>query len=288
MLAPVLADDLRLDLIDDVWWLLHSSDTGNELVLGLTSYLDDSGSDENSPFTVIGGPVFTRIHFRHFSERWLSMLAKHHVASPLHMTDFGEHGKLKDFSYEAKVNLFNDAVAAIHGDYTYSVSISIPQVEFKNIIPDDDIRRCVAGPSALAFFSVVMANRAMSDKHGFPRIAYLVDRSSKLVNEQLIDAHAAVLKAEIGRENHPTAGLDFNTDTDVPALQAADMIAWVARRNEIGKLHGEYAPLRQLIESRSHIHKTLPVVGIAMLAAPLYGWLVRHEKMPSWTDIIKP
>ena len=289
MLAPVSTSVLKLDYFDDLWWLLHSSDKGNELVLGLTSYLDDSGSDENSPIAVIGGPVFSRIHFKNFCVRWREMLDEHHIPEPPHMTDFVQpHGKHSGMLRELKIALFNDVVRVIHGDYQFSVSVAIPQVDFKTVIPDEEVRKCVAGPSALAFFSTVLINREMAIKHGLYKIAYLVDCGSRFYSEQLIDAHAAVVKAEMSKDDKPTGGLNFDTDDNVPALQAADVIAWSARRNEVGKLIEEFEPLSKLIQSKSHIHKTLPIDGVAMLATPLYAWIVKHGSMPSWKDIIRP
>ena len=49
------------DYIDDLWFLLHHSDDKDRLVIGLTCYLDDSGSDDGSQMVEVDPIGWTKI-----------------------------------------------------------------------------------------------------------------------------------------------------------------------------------------------------------------------------------
>jgi len=236
----------------------------------------------------MGGPVFSRIQFKHFSERWRPLLRKYRIAEPLHLTDFyGSYGKYSGMRKELKIALFGDVAKLIFQHFHFSLSISVPQADFKALIPEKDIRKCVAGPMTFAFFAAVVANREMAIRHNMRKIDYLVDRGSKLYNEQFMDAHAAVVQEEISAGDSYTGALNFETDDNVPALQAADVIAGSARLNESKRLVEEFAPLKQLIDSQSHIRIRLGKEAVARLSAPIYHWIVKHGTPPSFRDIIR-
>ena len=81
---------------------------------------------------------------------------------------------------ELKIALFGEVAKLILQHFHFRLSISVPQADFKALIPEEDIRKCVAGPMTFAFFAAVVANREMAIKHNIRKIAYLVDRGSKL------------------------------------------------------------------------------------------------------------
>jgi hypothetical protein len=251
------------------------------------SCLDDSIS-ENS--VTIGGPVFSRIQLNAFSKRWSKLLHRYRIPEPLHMVDFVRpHGKHIGVHREMKESLFRDASALINGHKLYSLSISIPQQEFRSFLPEE-ISKAIAGPYAFAFFTAVLFNQGMAEKKQFgERIAYLVDRGSAHP-EQLIAAHATIQRVE--QQSHRrrrTADLDFDTDDRAQALQAADLVVWSARRKESGNLGDEFTPLNQVLseDKPPHCHVPIPLEGIMMLAEPIYHWIARHGSLPALSDIVK-
>src|ERR1700678_2465589 len=101
------------DYLDDLWFFLHHSEDEDRLVLGLTCYLDDSGSDDGSRMVTCGGPLMSRIDFKHFSARWAKMYERNQFAGytleqPLHLSDFVGTGKYAGLYPELKRALFND------------------------------------------------------------------------------------------------------------------------------------------------------------------------------------
>jgi hypothetical protein len=285
----VAVRDSDQEYLDNLWWMLHHSDDGTELVMAFTSYLDDSGSDTQSPITVIGGPVFSLIQCKAFSRRWSALLKTYPIEEPLHMTDFARpHGKHSGMYPEIKLNLFTKVAKLINDHKHYSFSASVPQVDFRTIL-SEDVCKTVVGPYAFVFFTAVMINLTLGSKKGFSKVAYLVDSGSAF-KEQLIDAHAAVRRAEDSRERQNTGALGFDVDDRVQALQAADVIAWSGRRMEVGTLTEEFEPLNAVlaVQRPPHLHLPLPVSAIKMLANPIKNWIAKRGSIPSLQDIITP
>ena len=72
-----------------------------------------------------------------------------------------------------------------------------------------------------------------------------------------------MVKEEISAGDSYTGALNIETDDNVPGLQAADVIAGSARLNENKRLVEEFAPLKQLIDSQSHIRIRLGKEAVA-------------------------
>jgi hypothetical protein len=261
-------------------------------VLGLCAYLDDSGSDDGSELVTCGGPVMSRIDSKAFSGRWARMLARYKVTPPLHMADFVEWGKYSTWYPEIKRALFRDVSTRINEHKLYSISIAIPQTDFKEELIED-VRMKLVGPYAFAFFSVIAANQALSEKlrSGPVRISYLVDQGFGH-QQQLSEAHAGIANLEIkaGGFRH-TGPLAFEADNDVPALQAADVVSWASRRKELGGVLPEgFEPLQEVLrEDLNRPHRTIPIPrgGIKMLADPINAWIARKGDAPALGDIIR-
>ena len=233
--------------IDDLWFLLHHSEEDDRLVLGLTSYYDDSGSDDGSRLVTIGGPAMSRIQFKEFSKRWARMLARHRIEPPLHISDFVGMGKYAGWYPEFKRSLFLDVSRLINEHKLYSFSVAVPQAEFKGEL-GEDVRRVTIGPYAFAFFSAVIAHQHISAKlkAGPLKNAYMLDCGFGY-QQQLFAAHAVIVNNETlaGGFRH-TGALAFSPDDSVPALQAADAIAWASRKRELnGSLPVGFEPLNE-------------------------------------------
>jgi hypothetical protein len=267
-------------------------------VLGLTAYLDDSGSDRDSAVVTIGGPVFSRIQFREFSKKWAVLLDKFRIPQPLHMKDFVRpHGKHIGIGEEMKVALFANLCKLINSHKLYSLSISIPQQAFAARLAPD-VQKNLIGPYAFAFFTAVTFVAELSKRRDTGgRISYVVDDGAAH-KDQLVTAHSIVFDIEkqsrnMGRSpSGPGVGaLGFDIDDNVPALQAADLIAWSARRRELGKLEGVFQPLHEVLNDKkapTHGHVPVSSNGMDMLAIPINNWITKRGLIPSLKDIIRP
>jgi hypothetical protein len=291
-----LTEQEQSGYLDDLWFLLHHSEDEDRVVLGLTSYLDDSGSDDGSPLVTCGGPLMSRIQFKEFSARWAKMYERnqfsgYHLEQPLHMSDFVGSGKYAGLYPEFKRSLFRDVAILINDHKLYSISVAVQQSDFANEL-SEEVRRTLIGPYAFAFFTLVGAHQFLSEQQtlGPLRTAYLVDRGFGY-QDQLNQAHKIIMDFEtaFGGPRHIGA-LATDSDDQVPALQAADAISWASRKMILnGSLPEGFEPLGELLrEEGSRPHKTLPVPrdGIQMLAKPINNWIKQHGSLPELRDIV--
>jgi hypothetical protein len=262
----------------------------------LRAYYDDSisGTDDVSPITAIGGPVMSHDRFVQFNDKWLKMLYRYRICPPLHMQDFVRpSGKHIGMYPELKLSLL-EAADIINEGKLYSVSAGIPNTEFNALIPEE-VRKRLIGPYALAPFCAIQMNQYVARKaqdHDL-MISYLIDSGSSYP-EQLLRAHGVLLEHERSKGVSHTGAIGFDTDSHVSALQAADIIAWSARRREVyGALEGDFAPLAAVLEENhdpssgwrgSHAHVNIPREGLEMWSKPILAWLYETGKPPSFED----
>lgn len=282
----------RAEYLENLWWLMHHSDSPDRATMALTSYYDDSGTDDGSPITAIGGPVMSRDAFIAFDRRWSQLLDLYRVPQPLHMTDFVRpYGKHVGMHKEMKIALFSEAAGIINDHKLFSVSIGIPQADFKLTLPKD-VRKHLLSPYALAFFCAVLITQGVCKNSVMARcevISYLVDDGSSC-KSQLKDAHTWIVNSEKSKgQPRNTGAMAFDTDDRVSALQAADMIAWSARRREIdGQLKDEFEPLAAVLAQEGrHQHISIPLKGIEAWAKPIINWIFQTGEVPSFEDFLR-
>ena len=260
--------------------------------MALTAYYDDSGTDAASQVTVLAGPVMSEQAFVEFEEKWSLLLESYEIPPPLHMKDFSGGGKHSSLSFGTKRELFGKAAGIINQYKLFSVSIGIPQVLFDSLLLKK-IRKRQFGPYVLAFISAVLVNKAVLDKsklYGKRTISYLVDDGSS-GKGQLKDVHSEIVEIEKSRGGiRKTGSMAFDVDDRVSALQAADVIAWAARRRAVrGPLSGAFAPLEKVLsetQEERHKHLDIPVEGIQQFTKPIINWLSSKGEMPLLRDII--
>lgn len=264
----------------------------------LTSYYDDSGTDDLSPLTVIGGPTMPKDMADGLTDAWPNLLHLYRIENQLHMTDFVRpHGKNIGMHYEMKIAFFSEVARTINEHKQYSLSIVVPQADFKSLVPAL-ARKEFMGPYAFAFFLAVMANQGVAT-HRRDRdtvTAYLVDDGCA-GKEQLSAAHSYLLELERrGGGFRHTGAMGFDTDDRVPALQAADVIAWSARRKALNQLNDEFAPLAIVLDENPpissrwtgvHSHIPIPREGVEKWAEPIRDWLANKGSPPSFEDLIR-
>jgi hypothetical protein len=170
----------------------------------------------------------------------------------LHMADFVRpYGQHVGMYPEFKIALFTEAVKILNARKAYSFSVAVNNTEFKNAV-SPEFYRGVVGPYTIAFITLAMMNSKLANQNDYPdKIAYLVDQGSPFA-EQLRMGHLMVAAFENSQNaTVRTGGLMFADDAEVSALQAADLIAWTARRQFSGDgIHGEFTPLLDIFKKR--------------------------------------
>ena len=283
--APV---DARVSYARELWFTMHHSYRPNLATMSLRAYYDDSGTDAASPITVIGGPVMSYEAFVEFEEKWSLLLESYCIPPPLHMKDFYQKGKHGGLPTDVKRELFGKVAKLINEYKFFSISVGVSQADF-NAALTEDIRRKLIGPYAFAFFSAILANRSICDQstqYKKQTISYLLDSGSAGTG-QLLAAHGIIANLEKTKGDFRNVGsMTFDTDDRVSALQAADVVAWSARRRANGILEGDYSPLNEVLSVPSHSHIPITENGIKYLSKPIMNWIYLKGKMPSLGEIV--
>jgi hypothetical protein len=281
-----------------LWFLMHQSDDPKRISLAVTCYSDDSASHEESEWVVVGGVVMNKHNFLRFDHFWKNMLKEFRIEF-LHMTDFTRpYGRYSTMPREMKIALFTTVAGLINDHKTYSISVAVPQAEFKALL-SMEVYRKLMGPYALAFLITIAINCQLATMREYEgRIGYLVDKGSTHHHEQLNGAHSLILEWEkhLGRDSK-TGAIAFDYDERVSALQAADAIAWAYHRKQESLDFGdEFSPLLKLFEDHvtplrkdtpPHIAFPMPKEGVQMFADSINSWVHNYEEMPSFLSLIK-
>jgi|HubBroStandDraft_6_1064221.scaffolds.fasta_scaffold75717_2 hypothetical protein len=256
----------------------------------LVCSLDDSGSDDLSEITAIGGVVMSADAEDDFGSAWIKMLRPYRVDPPLHLTEFiGPYGKYAGMYPELKKSLFNDVADLVQRFRLYSLSVTLRQQDFSSVL-GDDVRRNLIGPYAFTFFSAVLANGVFSKNSFFfgeEPIAYLVDTGFSFAS-QLGDAHKAIIKTQERKQEASWIGpLEFRSDSEKTTLQVADVVSGCARMRTLkGSVPSEFAGVDAVFADR-HAEIKLDASAIQMLAKPINNWIAGNGAMPSLTDILR-
>jgi hypothetical protein len=226
---------------------MHHSTHPKRTAVALAHYIDDSGTHDDSPVVVMGGPVFLQQHFFEFHYEWSRILARHGIKKPIHMIEFNQYGYLAYLSPDERRALFQDLVLLINSRKLYSLTVEIDNIDFQSTFQIKKYRGLI-GPASLAFFQCMILDSIIARDHNEGgRTAYLVAHSPH--DQQMVDAHA-FLVSYAGwpkRKVSPVGALAFDTPQSVNALQAADMIAWANRNNILGKpFVSGFEPLERL------------------------------------------
>jgi len=134
-----------------------------------------------------------------------------------------------------------------------------------------EFERQLLSPYAIAFIGASQWNIKLARANGYPeRLAYLMDTGNPYA-DQIQKGHA--LQSAIEKlVNAPFTGrLTFENDANNTALQAADVIAWSARRRSAEGLLNEFAPLEGIFTERFS--------GDGSLVSPHYKYEVSRDAL---------
>ena len=214
--------------------------------------MDDSGTHEQSDIVVLGAILLDRNVFIRLDKKWRAMLHRYRIDS-LHLTDFVRpYGKHVGMLPELKIALFTEAVAIINARKIMSISVAVNHAPYRDSVPVPVYREAVS-PYASAFLYLARLNAVTAEHSNRPgKIAYLIDETRAFA-EQIRRAHllCKAWEASHGSKVVRTGSLAFDSDDNVSALQAADLIAWAARRKFSGYgLTAEFSPLDEVLRER--------------------------------------
>lgn len=200
------------------------------------AYFDESGTDDNSLFTCVGGFLFKKSELLAFNKGWKRNVKPFLPALPdgskiFHATDcFQGQGAFRDMRVEDRMGIFKKMGHLINKTARYGVVIGIEKKDYKAAVKSDPkLRKIIGSDYALcACRCVEYVGYWLTRNRLKGNVLYIYEESDK--------SNEAVQMVEMMRNNpyqkercHICLAKDLPKNRAI-ALQAADLLVWEWRR----------------------------------------------------------
>jgi hypothetical protein len=232
----------------------HKPKTRQPLTTFVRCYLDESGTHASASHAVVAGFVTDRDRFLSMDDEWFYLLARHGIESPLHMNEFGLHGRHGRLDYNQRKELFSEAVGIVNRHKIYSIAASVSREQYESVLPVD-IRK-VYSQYGFCFLLCAFVNHIILTNHGYEDdIPYILHHGNSK-RKDIDAAHEAYANKQMADFPLHMGSLTYDSGTKLSTLQAADMIAWgVYRRLSHIPLNKGFGPISGLFKIRHEEHE---------------------------------
>ena len=172
---------------------------------------------------------------------WSKVLAKHSVAGPIHMREFGPDGQFRNVTHENRRALFSDLVRLINSNKLISLAATLTAEQYRRHFARVT-KQSMYGACFTNLMTLVGVAMEIHGSHRWP-LDYVLD-DGNAYKKHIIEGSPVLLKA------YPrVTRIAFESDDNVNALQAADVLSWAVRRNLSGSNfdHG-FEPVKELFD----------------------------------------
>jgi hypothetical protein len=236
---------------------MHHSGKADKRSLFIRCYLDESGTHDSSSYAVVAGLVTDRDGFLSLDDEWVDLLARYKVEPPLHMTEFGQHGRHGHLNYKERSKLLWEAVEIINRYKKYSIAATLGREKYEKIIPVK-VRQHFS-QYVFCFVLCAAANHQILELAKYKDdIPYILHHGNPRAGD-ILAAHQACLNRQRTGIPFHMRSIQFDDGSRLGTLQAADMIAWGVRRR-------------------------INNVPFDKGFQPVSGLFKRRHQQPSWTD----
>jgi hypothetical protein len=249
-------------------------------MLGLTVYADESGTHDlrgasrGSEVTAIAGYAATRQNWERFSRRWKTALRQYGV-EVFHMSSYWRKDPPYDKWSDAKQKKFLAKLIKIARDNTwFAIGGMVPTKDWHEAVPDDIKAGGIGGRLDFShpyhfcfqmFFARLMdvlteeVDRILKAKRSpfaknfhKEKVTFIFDRQDQF--QQVASVGFDIIK-EVVDPNDRLASLTFGSKEQYIPLQAADLIAFYARRILTHQMQGKpwRDPFERLLEERHNL-----------------------------------
>jgi hypothetical protein len=221
--------------------------------MAVTCYLDESGTDLQNAQAVLAGLIMREDQFFMLDALWESMLLRHKIDPPLHMKEFGPHGRHGHLKYDERYGLFIDVANYINAHIIVSVAATLKHDQYINII-NDKMKKHI-GIYGICF--MLCAHICFSEAWTcyYAGDLYFAIEAGNEHAEHVRRAHDNMI--EMKKENKiwvHSGSLTFESKK-LSALQAADVIAWGINRRDNQRIGKGFQPTAKIF---NYMHIQLP------------------------------
>jgi len=121
--------------LENLWWAMHHSDDPVRQAFPVVCYLDESGTDQKNPKAVMAGFLLNKPEFFSFHAGWLKLLERFKIEPPLHMNEFGQHGRFGRFSFSERAALLTEAANLINSHKFVSIAATVDRMQYETSVP---------------------------------------------------------------------------------------------------------------------------------------------------------
>jgi len=213
-----------------LWFTMHHSDDPNRQAwaFSVRCYLDESGTHDQSPYTVVAGLCLNRNSFISLGKLWNELLRDMQIKPPVHMKEFGRpNGRLGYLTDAQRYLLFANITAIINSHKVYSIAATMDQKQFKEICRLHPKKEMSSYGMCFVLCAYINHKQAEYKKYSH-NIAFLMSEISEHKG-QILATHAEMKECQKTNPFH-MGSISFDDPINVPALQAADIIAWGVRK----------------------------------------------------------
>lgn len=221
--------DLNGSAIGRLAQSLYPHDPCRRQFMVLTAYYDESGTHAGSPATVLAGFVGSTNDLVEFEIEWSKVLRKHNLTYPRAKHLFHRQGQHKRWADEQAEHLWNDLM------YVFQERKDI--FASKTILREDDYKMfyVMDGASRKERLDTRYALCLRAFLHFLPEMAkiggstinFILEAGHKNAGDALRVFNE--MKADKNLQGRHNMGfLSFGTKPDSPALQAADLLAYMS------------------------------------------------------------
>lgn len=226
----------------------------------LVAYLDESGTHDprgaepSSEYAVIAGYVAEDKEWKHFNRAWRKVL-RAYDARIFHMKDYAHsRGEFQGWSKVKRDSFCIALTDAIHGHALFGLGGLVLIRDYDTIVPEA-LKHEIRHPWYFCF-SVLMRGIRQSYKYLRPgRIRFVFDRNYEFQSTATEMFHR--LKGYNPEHAERLDEIRFLPKDNIPALQAADFLAWEVRRYADHKFSHSMRPIRKSMEALTRGNRLL-------------------------------
>jgi hypothetical protein len=185
------------------------------------------------------------------------------------MKEFGRGGRLRDRSKNERAAIVRRAIEIINAQKVYSLSCCLGNSDYRSVFSDTTKRD--HSQYELCFILAVIANASASELNNYDGpTSFVVDRGNPKAEHVRLGYEE--IKRLVKQPDLPPfnlGSLAFEDDEHQLALQAADLVAWGARRIASGAgFHHEFKSIEEMLrDETAHNFTVLPRQALLMLEA---------------------
>jgi hypothetical protein len=238
-------------------------------IMCLTAYVDDSGSEPESPVYVLGGLVLPADWWRTLSNEWSGVLGASPSIEYFKASEVGDRvkGPFRNFTGPERTRKVNALVDVLCSAHPLALSISLEWKVFEGFRSKYNLLPIGRDPYFFLYYSMIALSAQCAARESNPSpIDFVFDNQGDVGN-------SVVQWYQFFKDRMPSWLIlgktpEFGDEKLCPPLQAADLFAWYGRRNALNAFNPEWQwqqNVGQLL-NRYHSRSEISLEGLIAIA----------------------